>query len=281
MRTCRSRHHRCGTDRGACRRAAGLAAAGPDAAATCAEGRRHLPRRRHRRVRRNNRHSSHRCRPWHRPHPMRSSPSRRRNPTTIRALRPSARNSPRSRKRRTAPALAKLVLVQGFFWLKEDRQRRRQEDRHRGARDRAQPRGQGRLGLGDARRIRRRRDRRALSGPSQHGVLARRPAVQVRGRWKSSPRRPRPTSATGASPRPRTSRCARPRSAERAGDREARHAVRARDARHGAERQPGLHARRRRRAARSASWRPRRSTRSARTSSATARTRPAPGRSSA
>ena len=69
--------------------------------------------------------------------------------------------------------------------------------------------------------------------------------------------------------------------AERAGDREARHDLRARDARHGAERQPGLHARRRPRAARSGSWRPRRSTRSAPTSSATARTPPAPGRSSA
>ena len=178
-------------------------------------------------------------------------------------------------------ALAKLVLAQDFFWLKEERQRRRQEDRHRGARDRAEPRGQGRLGLGDA---------RASSPPTRppHPIrtartrCARRPARSSRPTdLEKLVERPRPISATGASPPRRTSRCTPPRRPnapviEKLGMIFVRVMP---DIAPNASQE--FMRDRRPRPARSASCRPRRSIRSARTSSATARTPRAPGRSSA
>ena len=115
-----------------------------------------------------------------RPRPIRRWPSLRPSLTPTRASRHSATTSTAIAQKKERAALAKLVLVKDFFWLKEDGNAAA-KDRHRGARDRAQPRREGRLGLGNAERARLRRDRRALSGPPEYGVLAVGPAVQGRG----------------------------------------------------------------------------------------------------
>ena len=70
--------------------------------------------------------------------------------------RPEPRGVPQGARRDRAeegPRRARQAGAGEGLLLDEGRgQRRRQEDRHRGARDRAQPRRQGRVGLGDAQR---------------------------------------------------------------------------------------------------------------------------------
>ena len=86
----------------------------------------------------------------------------------------------RHRAKKDRAALAKLVLRAGLLLVEGRGQRGRQEDRHRGARDRARPRRQGWLGLEIARRFAEDDTAAGLSGPSEHGVLAGRTRVQAK-----------------------------------------------------------------------------------------------------
>ncbi len=89
-------------------------------------------------------------RPSHRPRPTRSLKVAPPKPFTDPGLAAFRKELTAIAQTQGPPGARQARAGAGLLLAEGKRQRRRQEDRHRGARDRAQPRRQGRLGLGVA-----------------------------------------------------------------------------------------------------------------------------------